>query len=89
MVVYLADPKWAAAVPAGDPWPWWLQVNTCFQLGLVGVCMARAWLGFPGEDVVWWAASGTAVTTVWSTVAYVRAFLAGNMLQAGAAAGQK
>lgn len=59
------------------------KVNTCFQLGLAGVCMARAWLGWPGEDAVWWAAAGTAGTTVWSCTAYVRAYAAGNLLTAG------
>ena len=60
------------------------QVNTCFQLGLVGACMAQAWLGLPGPAVVDWVAAGTAVTTVWSAGAYARAYMAGNMLQAGA-----
>lgn len=56
------------------------QVNTAFQLGLVAACISKAWLGWPGEEAVWWAAAATAGTTVASTAAYVHAYLRGRVL---------
>lgn len=59
------------------------KVNTCLQLGLAGACMLRAWVGVPSEDVVWWVASGTAVTTLWSSGAYLQAYMNGKLLNVG------
>eukprot|EP00887_Chlorella_sp_A99_P003727 scaffold7.g3727.t1 len=62
------------------------KVNTAFQLGLVAACISRAWLGWPGEDAVWWGSAATAGTTVWSCAAYVHAYAQGRVLAAPAAA---
>ena len=59
------------------------KVNTAFQLGLVGACISRAWLGWPGEEAVWYASVATATTTVWSCAAYVRAYTQGKLPLAG------
>jgi cardiolipin synthase (CMP-forming) len=48
------------------------KVNTGLQLGLVASCMTGAWLGLPGEEVVWGLGVATGVTTVWSGIAYGR-----------------
>lgn len=48
------------------------KVNTVLQLGLVGSCMTGAWLGVPGEEVVWGLGVATGVTTVWSGIEYGR-----------------
>jgi phosphatidylglycerophosphate synthase len=56
------------------------KVNTVFQLGLVGTCMLHAWLGSPGEGVVWAGSVLTAGTTLWTTAAYLRAFRQGRLL---------
>ncbi|KAL4853004.1 Cardiolipin synthase (CMP-forming) [Chlorella vulgaris] len=58
------------------------KVNTVFQLGLVGACMLKAWLGWPGEEVVWAASGLTAGTTVWSSWAYLRAYQQNKLLLA-------
>lgn len=75
-------PGQAPAAPFVEPL-YISKVNTALQLGLVGSAMAHAWLGWPNADTVWWVAVGTAGTTVASCAAYVRAFMAGNLLTAG------
>ena len=63
-----------------------LQVNTVFQLGLVGTCILNSWLGWPGEAAVWGGSALTAGTTVWSCVAYFQAYRQGRVLAPAAAA---
>ena len=56
------------------------KVNTVLQLGLVGTCMLRAWLGWPGEAAVWAGSGLTAATTIWSSWAYLQAYRQGRVL---------
>lgn len=56
------------------------KVNTGLQLALVGSCMMDAWLGWPGEGVLWGLGAATGVTTVWTCGAYVRAYSRGQLL---------
>lgn len=48
------------------------KVNTGLQLLLLGAAMLGAWQGWPPASVVDALAAATAVTTVWSAVAYLR-----------------
>lgn len=57
------------------------KVNTALQLALVGSCMLDAWVGWPGQDVVWSVGAATAGTTILSCAAYVRAFANGQLLR--------
>lgn len=57
------------------------KVNTALQLALVGCCMMDAWIGWPGQDLVWGLGAATAGTTVLSCAAYVRAFANGQLLK--------
>ena len=57
------------------------KVNTALQLALVGSCMLDAWVGWPGQDIVWSVGAATAGTTILSCAAYVRAFANGQLLR--------
>ena len=56
------------------------KINTGLQFALVGACMTDAWLGWPGNEIVWTLGYATVGTTVASTVAYGRAFLRNELL---------
>jgi hypothetical protein len=59
------------------------KLNTGLQLALVGACMTDAWLGWPGQEVVWGLGWTTAGTTVMSCIAYGRAYMRNELLVAG------
>jgi phosphatidylglycerophosphate synthase len=61
------------------------KVNTVFQLGLVGTCMLDSWLGWPGQGAVWAGSALTAVTTLWSSWAYLQAYKRGSLLATASA----
>lgn len=51
------------------------KANTVLQIGLVGLCMTDASLGWPGGEAIWGVGAVTSFTTIWSCVAYVRLYL--------------
>ena len=55
------------------------KVNTVAQLGLVAGCISHSWYGWPVEGVLWGLGGSTAVLTVASGWAYLRAYRAGNL----------
>ena len=80
----------AAAPPAPLVQPLYIsKVNTVLQLALVGACMLDAWVGWPGQGGVWAAGGAATVTTLWSCVAYLRAFRSGRLLTAGATSAER
>ena len=78
----------ATAGAPGDPAPaahvikplFISKVNTGLQLALVAGCMTDAWLGWPGGEAVWGLGAATAATTVWSCIAYARAYTRGELM---------
>ena len=56
------------------------KVNTGMQLWLVASCMTHAWVGWPSVDFnIWVLGSVTACTTVWSCIAYLKAYMNGSI----------
>jgi len=81
-----AGPAPGAAAASAPPAPFVRpllvsKANTVLQLGLVAGCVTRAWYGWPPEDALWALGAATGVTTVASSVAYVRAYLNGTLLK--------
>jgi len=56
------------------------KINTGLQIALVASCMSQAWVGWPGMDSVWGFGAATFITTLWSTAAYAKAYLRGELL---------
>ena len=77
------QPSAEAVPPAPFVEPLYIsKVNTVLQLAYVTVCMSSAWCGWPDETAALALGCSAGVTTVVSGVMYVRAYLAGQVLQA-------
>lgn len=56
------------------------KVNTVFQLTLISSCLTDAWIGWPGPEITLGILGPTtAMTTIWSFVAYIYAYKTGRI----------
>ena len=56
------------------------KVNTVFQLSLISSCLTDAWIGWPGPEITLdILGPTTALTTIWSLVAYLYAYKTGRI----------
>lgn len=56
------------------------KVNTVFQLTLISSCLTDAWIGWPGPEITLGILGPTtALTTIWSFVAYLYAYKTGKI----------
>jgi len=69
----------SSAAPKAEPL-YISKVNTVVQIALVSSCLAEAWIGWPGSPLITYILEPTtAVTTVWSLVAYIQAYRSGTI----------